>query len=153
MTLTRIERLFYNSLLRTVHMKVSKHLEKILFLFYIILYNCFFFSDNYQYFMAKKSLPLRQYCQVIFRSKKVVFFLSIFQNFKNWVSKAKSGKCQKCSKYFQCKICNTHLRYCGKIVQFSKDFRADVVHISQKYLIIFIKYLLKNTTLCGMINV
>ena len=44
MTLTRIKRLFYNnSLLITVHMKVSKHLEKISFLFCIILSKCFSF--------------------------------------------------------------------------------------------------------------
>ena len=42
MTLTRIKGLFYNdSLLITVHMKVSKHLENISFLIYIILYECF----------------------------------------------------------------------------------------------------------------
>ena len=35
----------------------------------------------------------------------------------------------KCSKYFQCRICNTHLRHSGKTVQFSKDFRTDGVHI------------------------
>ena len=63
------------------------------------------------------------------------------------------GKCQKCSKYFKCKICNTHLRYCAKRVQFSKYFRADGAHISQKFIIIFIKKLLENTTLCGNSNV
>ena len=43
-TLTRIKRLVYNNfLLRTVHMKVSKHCENSSFLFYIILYNCFSF--------------------------------------------------------------------------------------------------------------
>ena len=40
MTLTSIKRLFYNnSLLITVHIKLSKHLENISFLFSIMLYN------------------------------------------------------------------------------------------------------------------
>ena len=40
MTLTSIKRLSYNnSLLITVHMKVSTHTENISFLFYIMLYN------------------------------------------------------------------------------------------------------------------
>ena len=44
MNLTRVRRLFYNnSLFKTVHMKVHKHLENISLLFYIILYNCFSF--------------------------------------------------------------------------------------------------------------
>ena len=154
MPFTLIKRLFYNNvLLRTVHMKVSNHLENILFLLYIILYNFFSFRDNYQYIMARKLLHLRWYCQILFHSKKFVFSLSIFQIFKNWVSKEKLKKSQKCSKYFQCKIRNTHLRYCGKTVQFSKDFRADSGHKSQKFIVIFIKNLLKNTSLCSNSNV
>ena len=153
MTFTLIKRLFYNNvLLRTVHMKVSNHLENISFLLYIILYNFFSFSVNYQNIMARELLHLRWYCQVLCHCKKFVFSLSIFQFFKNWVSKEKLKKSQKCSKYFQCEICNTHLRYCGKTVQFSKDFRADGEHIPQKFIIIFIKNLLKNTTLCGNSN-
>ena len=55
------------------------------------------------------------------------------QNFQNWVSTAKLGKCQKCSKYFQCNIWNTQFGHCGKKVQFSKVFRADGTHISKIY--------------------
>ena len=44
MTLTRMKRLFYNnSLLITMLMKVSKHLENISFLFYRILSDRFSF--------------------------------------------------------------------------------------------------------------
>ena len=57
-------------------------------------------------------------------------FLPIFQNINNLVSKAMLGKCQKCSKHFQCKMCNSHLRHCGKKVQFTKDFRTDGDQIS-----------------------
>ena len=79
--------------------------------------------------MARKSLLLRQHCQAIFHSKKAVFFLPIFQNFKNWASKGKLGKYQKCSEYLHSNICKTHLRHCGKKVQFSRDFRIDGAHI------------------------
>ena len=140
MTLIRIKRLFFNnSLLRTVHMKVSKHFENISFLFYIILYNCFSFSWQLLVYYGQKISAFEVVLPSYLSLYKNCVFFSIFQSFKNWVSKAKLRKCQKCSKYFQCKICNTHLRYCGKIVQFSKDFRADGAHNSQKFIIIFIK--------------
>ena len=62
MSLTRIKGLFCsnNSLLMTVHMKIRKHLKKISFLFYIMLYNCSFFVINkFSYIMVRKFLPLR----------------------------------------------------------------------------------------------
>ena len=79
--------------------------------------------------MVRKFLHLRYYCQVIFHSKKVVFFLPVLQNRKNWVSKAKLEKCLKFSKYFQCRICTT----LAKKIQLNKDFWADGPHISKTY--------------------
>ena len=93
--------------------------------------------------MARKSLPLT----LSFALKKLYFFFQFSKKYKNWVSKEKLGKCQKCSKYFQYKICNTHMRHCRKKVQLSEDFRTDGAHISQKFIIIFIKKLLKSTAL------
>ena len=93
--------------------------------------------------MARESLPLR----LSFALKKLYFIFQFFKKYKNWIRKAKLGKCRKCSKYFQYKIGNTHMRHCCKNVQFSEDFRTDGAHISKKFIITFIKKLPKNTTL------
>ena len=79
-----------------------------------------------------------------------MLFLPLFETFKNWVSKGKLGKCQKCTKCFQWRICNTQLRHCGKK---SAKILGYMMHISQKFIIIFIKNLLKNTIMCGNSNV
>ena len=133
-------------------MKVSKHTENISFVFYIILYNCFSFYWQLLVYYGQKISALKVVLPSYLSFEKKLFFLSIFQSFKNWVSKVKLEKSQKCSKCFQCKICNTLLTYCGKIVQFNKDFRTDGTHMSQKLISVFIKKLLKNTTLCGNSN-
>ena len=75
-----------------------------------------------------------------------MFFLPIFQNFKNWVSKAKLSNWKKCSNFFQCRICNTHLKIVAKKSNLAKIL-GQMVRISKKMLILFIKILLKNTTL------
>ena len=79
--------------------------------------------------MAKKFCPQDNTAKLSFTLEKLCFF---FQFYKI-LSKANLGKCQKCSKYFQCRICNTHSRHCGKKDQFSKDFRTDGAHVSKIY--------------------
>ena len=58
-------------------------------------------------------------------------------------------KFQKGSKYFycKCKICNTQLRHYGKKKPNLAKVLGQMVRISQKFIIIYVKNMLKNTTL------
>ena len=77
-----------------------------------------------------------------------MFFLPILQDFKNWVSKETLGKCQNAQNVFSAK-------YAAPIetkISSLANILGQMVRISQEFIIIFIKNLLNNTTLCDFLN-
>ena len=76
------------------------------------------------------------------------FFLTIFQNFKNWVNKAKLEKCQN---VFSVEYSAPIQEIVALKYNLAKILR-HLVLIFKKIVIIFTSNLLKNTAQCGNIN-